>query len=566
MLAHELTLGVGAPQASISLAQVSSDGRWIAHSVGDRRGVQSLYVRQVTEQAARPIPGTRGAWRFAISPTSDEVAFNQIALGPLKVVSLEGGPVRVLAEGAQGNPVWSEDHIYFVNEELGISRVPTGGGEVERVTPVTDDGLVRAPTDVLPGGSALIFTEFYRGAEDGTVRALSLGSGEMKTLADGAGGVVVDGLLVFAPPSQDRLAALEIDPRTLEVSGEPITVATGLASVGPLFGGVTFRLSRSGDLVYVRAMPGEENVANPVWVDRSGNVTTITTEWRISPVRSVSGLALSHDGTRLAASGGRAGNNRLELLIHDLRGGPLQRLAFEQPVSTRPFWSPDDREIYYFEDPSGSFLKGNLVARRANGSGAARTLVPDVGIGDGAWSRDGAWLVFRVGVPARPSRDIFALRAGSSEPIELVATDATEQAPSLSPDGRWLLYQSDRTGQHEIYVRPFPEVDDGLQQISLNGGTEPHWARSGREIFYRDDEGRMVAVQVEPGEGELRTAGHDVLFNATPFWSDPASQQYDVAPDDQRFLMLRGEGNPNSLIVTWNWIEQARAAVQEGNR
>ncbi|MDX1673223.1 MAG: protein kinase [Longimicrobiales bacterium] len=566
VLTQELTLGIGAPQAAMRSAEVSSDGRWIVHTVNDQRGVQSLYVRQVTEQTARPLPGTSGAWRFGISPTSEEVAFNQVGLGPLKVVSLQGGPVRVLAERAIGWPVWSRNHIYFVNEELGISRVPIEGGEVERVTPVTDDGLVRAPTDVLPAGSALIFTEFYRGEEGGRIRALSLESGEMKTLAHGAGGVFRGGLLVFAPPSQDRLMAVAIDPETLEVSGETETVATGLASVGPLYGGVNFYLSRSGDLIYSLARQGEENVAQPVWVDRSGNVTAITAEWRVSPEMSLSALALSHDGTRLAASSKGAGANRMELFVYDLRGGPLQRLAFDEPVSTRPFWSPDDREVYYFEDPSGSFLEGNLVARRADGSGDGRTIVPDVGIGDGAWGQDGDWMVFRGGVPARPSRDILALRAGSSEPIELVATDATEQAPSLSPDGRWLLYQSDRTGQHEVYVRPFPEVDTGLLQISLDGGTEPHWARSGREIFYRNDEGRMVAVQVEPRDGDLRMVRHDLLFDATPFWSDPASQQYDVAPDDQRFLMLRGEGSPNRLIVTWNWLEQARTAVPEANR
>ncbi len=566
VLTQELTLGIGAPRTSLNIAEVSDDGRWIAYNGSDQRGVASIYVRNVTEQAARLLPGTRDARRMAISRTSDEVAFTQISLGPLKVVSLEGGPVRVLAEGAQARPVWGDEHIYFVNAELGISRVPIEGGAVERVTPVTDDGVVRAPTDVLPGRDVVIFTEFSRGGGDETVRALSLASGEMKTLADGAGGVVRDGVLLFAAASQDGLEAVPIDPETLDVAGKPVTVATGLVSVGPLFGGLLFRVSQSGDLIYGMAGQREESVTHPVWVDRLGNVTTIATEWRVSPVISVSSLALSHDGTRLAASSGGAGQNDLELFIQDLQGGPLRRIAFDEPISTRPFWSPDDQEVYYFEDPSGSFLEGNLVARRADGSGDARIIVPDVGIGDGAWSRDGAWMVFRVGVPARPSRDIFALRAGTTEPIELVATDATEQAPSLSPDGRWLLYQSDRTGQHEVYVRPFPEVDDGLQQISLDGGTEPRWAHSGREIFYRDDEGRMVAVQVEAGDRELQTLDHDVLFDATPFWSDPASQQYDVAPDDQRFLMLRGEAGRNNLVVSWNWFERTRHLIQEANR
>jgi Tol biopolymer transport system component len=302
-----------------------------------------------------------------------------------------------------------------------------------------------------------------------------------------------------------------------------------------------------------------------VWVDRTGNVARTPTEWRLSPIPSVSGMALSHGGNLLAVSGG-TDLSQVDLFVHDLRGGPIRRLPGDARVNTRPFWSPDDREIFYFVDPAGAYLQGNLVARRADGSGAVREVLSGVGIGSGSWDRDGEWMIFRVGVPARTSRDIFALRAGEAEPIELVATEAVEQAPSLSPNGRWLLYQSDQSGRHEIYVRPFPDVNDGLQQISLDGGTEPRWAHSGREIFYRDFQGAMVAVEVQSSSGELRVTGRQALFDASPFWSDPASQQYDVAPDDARFLMLQPQGAGNQLFVVWNWLERAKSLIEEGNR
>jgi hypothetical protein len=359
------------------------------------------------------------------------------------------------------------------------------------------------------------------------------------------------------------------DPAGLEASGAEVTLLSEIAPAGSLFGGAFFDLSPSGDLIHApEGLIGDGRV-RPVWVDRSGNVTAVPADWWISPVVGVSSLALSHDGTRLAVASGGAGPNDVELFVNDLRGGPLRRLAFDAPLNTRPFWGPGDREVFHFQDATGSFLEGDLVARRADGSGGARTIVPSVGIGDGAWSRDGAWMIYRVGVPARRSRDIFALPAGAeaSESIELVATDAVEQDPSLSPDGRWLLYQSNRSGQHEVYVRPFPRVGDGLQQLSLAGGTEPRWAHSGREIFYKDDQARMVVAQVEAGPSGLQVSSHEVLFDATPFWSDPASPQYGVAPDDRRFLMLRGEGTGlRGLAVTWNWIEQAKSMVDEANR
>ena len=565
VLVEELTLGVSGPRLPAQYAEVSSDGRRVVYSVMDQRGVHSLYVREVTETAAQPLSDTDDARYFAVSPTNDEVAFVPVGLGPLRVAPLDGGAVRVLAEGAQSWPVWGERHLYFVDAELGISRVPIEGGVVERVTPVPDDGLVRAPSDVLLGDGVVLFSEFYRGESGGSVRALSVASGEMTTLAAGFGGVVRDEYLFYSTESGDQIRGIAFDTESLRTSGAEVTLLSDIARLGAFFGGASFRLSRSGDLIHAPSGLLVENTVRPVWVDRSGGVTPIGTDWRFSPVNSVSGLALSHDGNRLAVASGGAGENRVEILLHDLRGGPIRRLAFEVAVSTRPFWSPDDREVYYFEDP-GSYLDGNLVARRADGSDRARRVLSGVGIGSGFWSRDGEWMIYRVGVPARPSRDIFALRRGTSEPIELVATDAVEQAPSLSPDGRWLLYQSDRSGQHEVYVRPFPDVGDGLQQISLGGGTEPRWAHTGGEIFYRDSEGRMVAAQVESTPTELRVSGHGVLFDAAPFWSDPASQQYAVSPDDQRFLMLQRETAVNRLNVTWNWLEQASGMIQAGSR
>jgi Tol biopolymer transport system component/tRNA A-37 threonylcarbamoyl transferase component Bud32 len=564
ILTQELTLVVGERRLPAQRAAVSPDGRKIVYLVSDARGVRSLYTRYVDAATAEPIPGTEGARYLAIAPSNDEVAFTPIGLGPLTVASLDGGGVRVLAERAQSEPVWGDRHVYFLDAELGISRVPVEGGPVERMTPVSDDDLVRAPSDVLPGGEVVLFSEFRRGETQGVVRALSVDSGEMVTLTAGLGGVVREGFLIYGD-SEGRIVGIPFDADALTVSGEEVTLLSGLRQGGALIGASVFRLSRSGDLIYAPAGMFFGTTTQPVWVARTGDVTRIPTDWRLSPVQSVSSLALSHDGYYLAASSGRD-LGQVDLFVHDLRGGPIQRLSLDALVSTRPFWSPDDRDIYYFVAPAGAYLQGDLMARRADGSGASRRILSGVGIGSGAWGRDGDWMIYRVGVPAHPSRDIFALRAGASEPIELVATEAVEQAPSLSPDGRWLLYQSDRSGQHEVYVCPFPEVDDGLQQISLDGGTEPRWAHSGREIFYRDAQGGMVAVAVESGPTELRVSGREVLFDASPFWSDPASQQYDVAPDDRRFLMLQRQAEGNQMIVIWNWFERAKAMIEEGNR
>lgn len=300
-----------------------------------------------------------------------------------------------------------------------------------------------------------------------------------------------------------------------------------------------------------------------MWVDRAGRSSAIDPDWKLSPVVALTSLDLSHDGTRLVAASQGEGTF-LDIWVKDLRGGPAQRLTFDPPTNTRPFWSPDDEEILYFRDPDGGFVQGDLLAIPSDGSAGPRRVLSGVGIGSGSWGVGHEWMIFRVGVPARESRDVYGLRAGDSEPIELVATSATEQAPSLSPDGRWLLYQSDRSGEHNVFVRPFPNVGDGLVQISQAGGTEPQWAPSGEEIFYRDTNGWMVSAKIEAGDA-LRVTAREPLFDASAYWSDPAAQQYDVAPDGEHFLMLERERGSRSLLVVWNWIEAVKARFEEAS-
>jgi Tol biopolymer transport system component len=146
----------------------------------------------------------------------------------------------------------------------------------------------------------------------------------------------------------------------------------------------------------------------------------------------------------------------------------------------------------------------------------------------------------------------------------LAATGFQETAPAVSPDGRWLAYVSNETGGPEVYVRPFPNVDDGRWLVSTNGGTEPVWAHSGRELFYRNGQRDLVAVAVLPGEafttGEQRT-----LFSTQPYRADVYHRMYDITPDDQRFVMIRvqAEGGQDEvqLIVVENFFEELKAKV-----
>jgi Tol biopolymer transport system component len=205
----------------------------------------------------------------------------------------------------------------------------------------------------------------------------------------------------------------------------------------------------------------------------------------------------------------------------------------------------------------------DLYARRADGTAEAASVLDLEGqVQEGLVTRDGAWLVYRLG--GGTAGNLFARRmSGDTTPIALANSQFAETGPSVSPDGRWLAYTSNETGRHEIYVRPFPEVAGGKWLISAGGGTEALWSRDGRELFYRNGNGEMVAVAVSAGSAAPPTGAQRVLFSATPYVSDFNSRMYDVSRDGRRFVMLRLDradrgGTQAQLIVVQNFFEELK--------
>ena len=184
---------------------------------------------------------------------------------------------------------------------------------------------------------------------------------------------------------------------------------------------------------------------------------------------------------------------------------------------------------------------------------------------EAVWSEDGKWLVVRTGGVAGQvgGRDIWGLQLGvDTVPVPLVTSEFDERAIALSSDGRWLAYESDETGRNEVYVRPFPATEGGKWQVSTNGGSAPLWAHSARELFYLGPQNELVAVQVVSGPESWTT---EPLFTVGPEYVSSANYTwFDVAPDDQRFLMVRippGAAQTSELIVVENFFEELKAKV-----
>jgi serine/threonine-protein kinase len=194
----------------------------------------------------------------------------------------------------------------------------------------------------------------------------------------------------------------------------------------------------------------------------------------------------------------------------------------------------------------------------ADGSDSAETLLaPELGQFPLAFTPDGRTLVLQRRHPVT-SWGIWMLPLdGERRPRPYLRGPSDEHSAALSPDGRWLAYVSNQSGQDEAYVRPFAERGSPVQ-ISSGGGREPRWAPSGRELFYRNQQGLVAAaVGASP---PLRVGRRTVLFDDKPYLSHTVGAAYDVHPDGRRFLMVRRGSESPHVVVVLNWLDQVRAA------
>jgi serine/threonine-protein kinase len=175
-------------------------------------------------------------------------------------------------------------------------------------------------------------------------------------------------------------------------------------------------------------------------------------------------------------------------------------------------------------------------------------------------SPDGTRLIVGENAPTGRELRVLRLAGGSGQTEPLAQTTMHADNGELSPDGRWLAYQSNESGQNQIYVRPFPNVDAGRWQISTSGGTRPAWARNGRELFYLDTVNAMTAVPVQ-ATSTFNAGTPKKLFDGRDFAATAAVRDYDVSLDGQRFLMIKDPTSTPSMVVVVNWSEELKARV-----
>ena len=498
-------------------------------------------MRDLVSLTARRLPGTDGAAAPFWNPDSRQLAF--LSTAALMKIDVTGGPpTTVVAKvGGLRSGTWNQQGIivFMQGANAGLFRVPAAGGTPEAVTELDQS---RKETShqwphFLPDGRHFLFTAISSDLEKTAVFVGDLQSKDKKLLLPVASNAqyVDTGHILFA--RQGTLMAQPFDAGKLETTGDAIPIAERL-DYRLNFAYAFFAASRNGVLAYASGAAGDaQQIA---WYDRSGKPlgtlgkpADLYTQ-RLSP----NGKMVAMD--RLDAQGA----NR-DIWIHDLAFGTEQRLTFTG-TNVYPVWSPDSLRIAYAIPE-----KGQVVVKAADGTGQEELLETSRRF-PMDWTRDGGFLL-TASPSYTTSNDIWSLplspAARDRKPVPLLNTEFSEWYPRVSPDGRYLAYQSNQSSRLEVYVVGFPSLE-GRWQISPNGGRAPVWSRDGRELYFVSGEGKLMAVPVNAG-AQFQRGVPKPLFDVR--LANPTSS-YDVSADGRFLIATPVEQSvtvPMTVVLNW---------------
>jgi Tol biopolymer transport system component len=523
---------------------LSPDGRQIVF-VANSDGVPRLWLRSLVSTTAQPLPDTEGAGLPFWSPDSRSIAFP--AGGALKRLDLGGGQPQILASVSDnmGGGSWGTDGvILFVPSSYypPMRVAATGGAASEAIKVDRQFGDIVAPT-YLPDGRRFLFRTIrgpnngiYLGALDGRTpirlttessRYAWLPSGWLLWLRAGA------------------LVAQRLDVEKAVLTGEPVKVADGVNAVSTSTTGLV--AYRTGAAIRRRQL---------TWFDRTGAAKGTIGD----PDDNILAPRVAPD-QRVATS--RGPNENLDIWVLD--GAHASRMTFDTSGELFPVWSPDGTRIVFSSGRSGT---ADLFQIPTNGAGGeVRLLHSDQNKIASSWSADGRYLLYFSADP-KTGTDLWALpMTGDRKPFSFLKTSFAEALGQFSPDGRWVAYQSNESGRHEVYVRPFvppggagapSETLSGRWQVSTTGGMHPAWRPDGKEIYFISPAGEMMAAPVAVSGSALVPGTPIRLFQTRVVGGgiqQAAVRQYDVAPDG-RFLINTeldiGATPPITLIQNWN--------------
>lgn len=537
---------------------ISDDGTQIAY-VGHRGGESQIYVRAIGEMTGRAVPGTEGADMPFFSP--DGQWLGMYSGGMIKKVPLAGGPTVMVARTAFKGGTWGpDDNIYFANG-AGLLKVAASGGEPQKVTnlDVKRREVDEVFPEVLPGEKALLYTARTMeqpSFDEADIAAVNLRNGERKILVKQGTDphYVSSGYLLFM--RSGVLLAAPFDADSLEIKGAAVPVVEEILE-NPRIGAGQYAISKDGLLVYIPGgvTYGEHEL---VFVDKAGNAKPLTAN-----KRPYEDFTISPDGKSIAATIEGPVTNTW---IHDIARDTETRFNFG--IENRdPAWSADGRHIAYSGYKDGKYA---VFWKPIDGSTPEETLIlSDKSVDAWFFSPDGGTLLYAE-YQFSGEQNIGALPLHDRERARMIfPAEYDVEWAILSPDGKWIAYDSIESGKPEVYVAPYPAMEP-RERISTNGGLHPLWAPDGRELYYR--------TGASPEELEQRALAQKTLVMAVSIETKPAFKAgqprllfegpyfesgHDIAvtPDGKGFILIREsdtQTGPREMQVVVNWLEELK--------
>ena len=531
---------------------ISPDGRQIVYRLNTEDGKELLWVRALDSLDARPLAGTEGALQPFWSPDSRSVGF--FANTKLKRIDTSGGAAQPLCDAPSNvSGAWGRDGTIIFSRGVasGLYRIPAAGGTPIQVTQV--DGSRNEIEHIwpyfLPDGRHFIYLVRNAQPENSSIYVGSLDSKETKSLLQVHSSIVYapSGYLLFVRDT--TLMAQAFDADRLELKGDAFPVAEQ-ASRNPIIGRAMFSVSENG--VLVMRTSGINSNAQLSWYDRTGK--------QVGTIMGPGGYsmpALSPDEKTVAVS-------RVDLLagaasdiwLINLERGTQMRLTDDPASDSYPSWSPAGDRITFVSTRNGVT---SIYAKLSNGSAIEEPLASSVELKwNPMFSPDGKFIIYAQLNP-KTNTDLYKVSTGGDKKVEpFLQTNFIDAQPRVSPNGRWVAYISNETGQFEVYVQTFPVAGSKLL-VSIGGGAQPQWRSDGRELYYYAPNRKLMAVEVN-GDGPTFTVGiaqplFDVRVFGTADQSFPGNGYYTLTRNGNRFLVPSVPESPErqQINVILNW-------------
>ena len=526
-----------------SYAVLSPDGRQVVFSAFAQEASEpQLWVRPLDSPVGRPLPDTEGAGLPFWSPDSSHVAF--FANDKLKKIAIGSGAPISLCDAQRGRGgTWNRDDVivFSPSSREGLSRVSASGGDCVPLTQLDNEAgdLSHRMPYFLPDDNHFLY--LARRETSGTVRIGSLdGSSGLDLVASTTAAIYASGRLLFSRDA--TLVAQSFDPEQLEFRGEAIPLIESLLELSGT--SPSFSTSETGNLVHFSGYATRNSQL--LWKDRQG--TDIA---KLGEPQEHQSVYLSADG--MWASSEITGEDGQEgLWIYDIDRDLRSRFTFDPGNNVAGVWSPDGDRIVFSSDRDTSVF--DLYLKDVGGTGEPGLLYASANAKfPFSWTPDGKTVLFHE-VESQQGGDILALPTeGDRVPVPIIQSEFFEVEPAVSPDGRWLAYSSNESGEFEVYVTTFAQAERKWQ-ISNSGGRQPTWTKNGAEIVYITATwDTLVAAQVRAAGDTFEVGSIGGLFPVDLRYG--VGRDWHVTPDGERFLL---NTNPRMfttpelhLVVNW---------------